>query len=286
MAAANRRGMAPPSSPAPASQPATTPAGSVPPAATVLLEDLARFRQAVYRLLGAGFLYPDTDRLQALREVRRSRSLHWEGARWMAVFGDWQRWLAAAGAACAPGSSRRRRLEAEYVRLFAVGPARPLCPPYESWFAGGQGPSMGQVGETVVALQRVYASCGLRVAPQLGGEPADHVAVELEFLSFLCGQEAEGWNGPDPAPALGWLGQQERFLVNHVTRWVPALCRRLARVAHEPFYRELGRFCEGWLWHDLRWVQAMGLQVQAPAPAPGLHVRALATLGPPEGAAG
>jgi TorA maturation chaperone TorD len=47
--------------------------------------------------------------------------------------------------------------------------------------------------------------------------------------------------------AAQWLSRQQRFLDEHILRWVPAHCERLNTVAKTPFYAALalllGRAC-------------------------------------------
>lgn len=67
----------------------------------------------------------------------------------------------------------------EYTRTFH---ARGSCRPYESYYREGV-----MYGDTTVSVKRYYESRGYTMAVE--GEQADHVAVELEYLSLTLDEE-------------------------------------------------------------------------------------------------
>ena len=125
-----------------------------------------------------------------------------------------------------------RDLREEYSRLFSdVGGENislvesfykpwtqdPHCP---LTFASEKGLLMG---DSALHLSAVYQQLGLRVADEFQGE-ADHIVMELEFLSYL----------------YRWTSDREveRFIADHLD-WIPLLKGKLEKVPPHPFYSSL-----------------------------------------------
>jgi TorA maturation chaperone TorD len=125
------------------------------------------------------------------------------------------------------------RLASEHARLFgglAYGHSPP--PPYESVWSG-EGRVMGQ---TTVAVLKVYAEAGMEVTPHIT-VPPDHIGIELSYLSHLCSKEAEARRGNDADATAKYLRMQHDFLHYHVQRWVPNFCRQIAKNDRTGLYR-------------------------------------------------
>lgn len=109
---------------------------------------------------------------------------------------------------------------AEFHRLF-VGPGPLVAPPYESVY---RSPEPLLMQEETLAVRAFYRSHGLALRAGRR-EPDDHLAIELEFYARL--QEE------------GQVEDQYRFWDQHLRRWVPDFCGRLAAGSRSPFYRSL-----------------------------------------------
>jgi TorA maturation chaperone TorD len=82
-------------------------------------------------------------------------------------------------------------------------------------------------------LRRLYREVGIDLAPGAGELP-DHVAVELEALAY----------------ALTPVGSDRvagTLLAEHLSQWLPRLCRAVAGEARHPFYASLGEVTPDWL---------------------------------------
>ena len=104
------------------------------------------------------------------------------------------------------------KLEIEYNRLF-VGPGHVPCPPYESVYRKDR-PLMERglvMGPSTIDVQKRYAKAGLEKSRDFKDLP-DHIAVELEFMKYLCIREAE--EGPEK-----WRIMQAEFLKYHIKPW-------------------------------------------------------------------
>jgi TorA maturation chaperone TorD len=138
------------------------------------------------------------------------------------------------------------KLEEEYVDLFS---AKPKAPPYEAVYTDPEGFSRGWI---MVGLEKEYAEAGLELSPKLKEQP-DHIAVELEFMAYLCGLEACA-ETEDVVKAM--RGRQARFLEQHLWRWFPSFLNRLDEKAPTSFYLQVAEATRGFLESELEGVTA------------------------------
>jgi len=122
----------------------------------------------------------------------------------------------------------------EYLCLF-YGPFHLPAPPYESVYLHGE-----VLGPAALEVVREYRRAGLALSPDYKNLP-DHLAVELEFMAFLCYKEAEGWKEEGPEKLIESLKREEEFLSRHLTLWLPRFYERVA-AASAPHYTGVVRF--------------------------------------------
>lgn len=96
---------------------------------------------------------------------------------------------------------------AEYARLY--DPDHGLVPLVESEYLGNGGRA---------EVERLYAASGLRLAASRT-MPADHVAIELEFVYVLCRQEESAWDRADLDKAKRLRRTEREFLRRHLASW-------------------------------------------------------------------
>lgn len=220
-------------------------------AAIPLLEGLAENRARTYGVLSLAYARPvDGFLLELLR--------------------PWGMMLGALPAEALPGIMRRglRKLDfwlkgqgseltkevltalgVEFTRLFrGLHPLESPPPPYESVYGDGgllYGPSTMEVARTY----RRFRLEGKN------NEPPDHIALELDFMRFLCQKEAQAQQGREEAK--GWLREEGAFLEEHLVTWVPALCRNIRGSDTMGFYSGLADVTEGWLSCDRRIIRGL-----------------------------
>jgi TorA maturation chaperone TorD len=207
----------------------------------VRLENLAWFRQLAYRLFSSTLLYPDAGRLEALATAAAGvRKLGHEVSRFP-FFLPWQRLL---GLLADP--PRHPSLGEAYVRVFLHNPERNPCLLHESAYVAPGGHATGWV---LALLEREYAALGLALPSSSESEP-DHVAVELEFMAFLCSREADAWEARSVGEGTRCLKRQLAFLDRHLTRWVPLWAHGVAASGGEGFYPAVAEAVEAFVTHD------------------------------------
>lgn len=217
------------------------------------LAELAQFRRAAYRLFSAVLLYPAEERFVTLIDVARELELESTPFAGFAFFPQWTRFLTSL---VHRGESGTRELEQTYLDLFVVNQKVSL---YESGFLTPGNPAM-----TMAALDAEYRAGGLAVAGSLK-EPPDHAAVELDFMSFLCGKEAEAWTAESVKDVVRWLKAQVRFLDRHLSRWFPAFAEQVAREAREDLYASVTRAAHAFIGHDQALLAALLAQYRQEA---------------------
>lgn len=127
-------------------------------------------------------------------------------------------------------------LAVEYTRLF-IGPG-PRVSPHQSMHVDSRFGEENELwGEETVEVKKFMEGAGVTINDGFTGMP-DHISAEFEFMEQLLNAEYEAWDGGDNETAFNILKIQERFYNEHIVRWVPLFCERLANVATHPFYKE------------------------------------------------
>jgi TorA maturation chaperone TorD len=158
-----------------------------------------------FRLLALIFARePDAKLLSRLDDPRLAESLALLGVDYRDAL--WRR----------PLEDRLAELEAEYTRLF-IGPGPHIA--LQESVQRGEGRYWG---EFTCLVAQWYTRCGYQVDPAWKDFP-DHLAVELEFASFLFENEA--------------VEAQQAFLREHPLCWMPGVVDQITELAHWGFYR-------------------------------------------------
>lgn len=143
----------------------------------------------------------------------------------------------AAAATCELGA-----LLAEHQRLF--GKSIDRVSPCESTYRWkGAGDILSEAGDLQRGLQQLYSQFG--VSPVEG--PVDHIAVQMEFMAYLCQREAREWQAGAAQAARQLRRQESGFLADHPGKWVPEFYRRLSGQARSSFYTVAASLADRWL---------------------------------------
>ena len=212
------------------------------------IRELARLRQAAYRVLGTVLLYPHADSIVPLSPVAAELLVESRRLSSFAFWGVWERLLSSLQAL---NGTDAAGLEAAYAATFGVASDGTSCFPCESAYFPPDA-----TGWVLAEMDREYGRAGFKVALS-SGEPPDHVAVELDFMSLLCGQEAEAWRRKRVGEAVERLDQEAGFLERHLGRWFPVLARRVADRGDSAFYALATDCARTFIAHDLELVTAL-----------------------------
>jgi TorA maturation chaperone TorD len=126
-------------------------------------------------------------------------------------------------------------LAADYAGLFLNAGGRPAYP-YESVHTSPERLLMQQARDEV---RQAYVAAGLTRSDECR-EPEDHIALELEFMRYLCSCTVAALQQGNPEQTRVQLQRQREFLVRHLLAWGPKFCEDVIRNAATDFYRAVG----------------------------------------------
>jgi TorA maturation chaperone TorD len=190
-------------------------------------------KAALHSLLAQAMNYPDATLVDSLREGRFTAALYES----LAMLGDTP--LKDAIEKC--GAEHQRKdaetkhemlldLERDYTRMFFSSKPR-LAYLFESVYREGK-----LLQESTVEIAGLYRDAGL-VLNEDFRLPPDHIAVELEFLSFLFFKEAEGLKKGNKE-AVEYAKELQDVVINqHLRPFALNLAERVAQHARTSFYR-------------------------------------------------
>lgn len=138
----------------------------------------------------------------------------------------------------------------EYSRLF-LGPFKLVAPPYGSVWLDTNKTVMGDSTARVAAF---YQAHGLQLADDFSELP-DHIAVELEFLSFLCFKEQEAARQNDTAGTQLLRAARQEFISELLLPWLQPLTEAIDTDSEAPFYSAVARCTHALVKTDLAELQ-------------------------------
>lgn len=127
-------------------------------------------------------------------------------------------------------------LQVDFSTLF-IGPYQLIAPPYGSVYLEE---SRQVMGETTMEVLRLYQSAGMEVSEGFN-QPPDHIAAELEFVSFLLFRRVEAIQAGDDEAYEDYTAQLKMFSENHLGPWCVPFLEGMEREAKTDFYRMLAK---------------------------------------------
>ncbi len=220
------------------------------------LATVLRNRCAGYQFLAR--VYREEASVDLLQELARQL----DGAPSEEPAGEGNRTLREFAASLKTADLEQVRLDlaAEFANLFLSMGAHPI-PPFESVYASGKRLLMQEARDQVLKL---YRQAGLDRSPNWH-EAEDHIAIEFEFMAFLCSQTLEQIGMGKMECVVDSLEQQKEFLDQHLIAWVPKFTRDLEQAAGSAFYRGVSQITREYLTADQETVRALMDEVQMAA---------------------
>ena len=145
----------------------------------------------------------------------------------------------------------QQALLVDYSALF-LGPFGAPAQPYGSIYLEQDRRLMG---DSTTTVQQIYAEAGVK--PESDGPP-DHIAIELEFMSFLEQRIAEATAAADEATVADFTAIQRRFFNWFLANWAPLLGKAMQEHAGLTFYRALGECLSGFITAEQDRIQQLG----------------------------
>jgi TorA maturation chaperone TorD len=203
-----------------------------------ILGQVSRSRSLTYRHLALSFSSPDEGLFGLVHQGQMARELKLATA-WL---GEDQAKLLRPIAQLEYSAMALSGLQRSYSQYF--GQSLDRVSPRESSYRWKDTGYLTQASHDLCrSLQHEYSLYDVRCP----GGLEDHVAVELEFLAYLCDREASLWSAAAAKSARELRSHQRAFVDDHLGRWLPEFCRRLRECAAQSFYGHMAELCDGWL---------------------------------------
>ena len=94
------------------------------------------------------------------------------------------------------------------------------------------------MGDSTMEVIAMYENEGLARSDEFKDLP-DHIAVEMEFVSYMIYKEREAMEKSDLDTARKYVNKQEAFLNTFVRPWVPQFCEKIKESTDNGFYTAL-----------------------------------------------
>lgn len=204
------------------------------------LGGLARQRSRVYSLLSRIYgSEPTQEFLEGLRNPQLSEALAAIGLEFRQDFEN--RIL----------EELADELAVEYARLF-IGPGKHIYP-YESAYNCGKAGPHSDAGTRV---KNIIESLGLQYRADFRDNP-DHISVELELMARIAAEEAGAWDKDEFKKAAAFLELEERFVNEHLIKWVPEFAEKVIEAAVLSFYRETAELTREYIIFEKREIRRL-----------------------------
>lgn len=129
----------------------------------------------------------------------------------------------------------------DYAALF-LGPFGTLASPYGSvYLEPGERRLMG---DTTLAVGKLYAEAGLA---QLETGPPDHIALELEFLSWLGEKLSQAHSQDDQKACQDLRTIRYNFASQYFFNWIKPFCNAIREHTQTGFYRAVADSLESYV---------------------------------------
>jgi len=138
-----------------------------------------------------------------------------------------------------PEEETLETLAVAYTALF-IGPGKHI-PPYASVHMSESNDDLW--GEATVWAKQFIEAAGFDYATDFHDLP-DHLAVELELMRNLWAREAEAIENGDSAAATAAGNLRATFVRDHLVRWLPPFCDKVAAGSQHPFYAEVAKLAK------------------------------------------
>lgn len=126
-------------------------------------------------------------------------------------------------------------LAVEYARLF-LGPGNHISP-HESVHHERDDGAWGSLwGASTVEVKNFIETAGVEYGKDYKGLP-DHISVEFEFMRKVISKEGEALAEGNSDGALYCRKIEQKFMEEHLIKWVPKFCDMVMDWTDNPFYR-------------------------------------------------
>jgi putative dimethyl sulfoxide reductase chaperone len=116
-------------------------------------------------------------------------------------------------------------------------------PPYESLY---RSPEQGGGISVLQSVAEFYREAQVEQSERQVDQ-IDYLGLELDLMRLLCEEENSCLERGEEEAANGFASLQQRFLQEHLLKWVPQFCELILDYPKTGFYRGVVRFLLGFL---------------------------------------
>ena len=133
-------------------------------------------------------------------------------------------------------------LAADYASLF-LGIGKHPAHPYESVYKSAEKIVMQKQRDEVY---EVYMAEGMQLSKGCK-EPEDHIAIEFEFMGYMCRKTARAMHNNNADEVKRLLTLQHQFFMKHLS-WIPSWCAHIEKGSAEfAFYNIMSKITSRFL---------------------------------------
>ncbi len=145
-------------------------------------------------------------------------------------------------------NNARLELSADFAQAF-LGNTKTSAPPYESVFTSTDGHLMQ---EAYVQMTKILEQYNINVSEKYC-EPADHIAIQLDFMGNLVLKTLESNSDAEIHAAFA---AQHSFIEQHLLNWLPALALKVKECDSFGFYATVIELTLAFCQLDSDWLKA------------------------------
>jgi len=123
-------------------------------------------------------------------------------------------------------------LAADYASLFLGVKKKPPHPSESVYTSGGH----YKFQESRDQVLKAYLEAGVDRVKEFT-EPEDHIALELQFMEYLCRKTIEALERNERGEAKKYLKIQRDFVNDHLAKWIPQFTQDILESADVDFYK-------------------------------------------------
>ena len=130
-------------------------------------------------------------------------------------------------------------LAADYAGLFLGLWGKPLHPSESVCRSKGH----LLIQESRDRVLKIYRMMGVDKVSEFR-EPEDHIAIELQFMAYLCRKIVDFLKQDNLNTVVEYLNVQKDFLKNHLAVWIPQFCQDIIQSPARGFYKGIAKITD------------------------------------------
>ena len=115
------------------------------------------------------------------------------------------------------------------------------------------------MGPSTADVRRRYAEADLVLAKKFNDLP-DHIAVEMEFMHYLCAEERRAIEAGNLQEAARRSQMQQQFLKEHLEPWVDTFADCILRSTNSSFHKSAAKLLKNFVKSESEHFQGYGSQ--------------------------